>query len=157
MERQSNMATTSRRPDILIQTAEGETVAIVEVKNIANLTREEAIQLRRNLARYGVPFQAPFFLLLSQDVGFMWKDSKVENLDSAPDYEFPMAGVVARYSHRRPGERLYEEEFELLVFQWLNSLAVRPRENVEEPEKTLMLARFIEAVRNASILLEAEV
>ena len=95
------MTTSRRTADILIQSPEGNPIAVVEVKNIPNLTRDEAVQLRRNLADYGVPFQTPFFLLLSQDIGFLWKDSKYENLDSQPTYEFPMDRVVARYSVSR--------------------------------------------------------
>jgi len=57
------MTTSRRTADILIQSPKGNPVAVVEVKNIPNLTRDEAIQLRRNLADYGVPIQMPFFLL----------------------------------------------------------------------------------------------
>ncbi len=54
--------TTSRRiVDILIQGPDGDTIAVVEVKNLRNLSRDEATQIRRNLADYGVPIQVPFF------------------------------------------------------------------------------------------------
>ena len=150
------MTTSRRTADILIQSPEGNPIAVVEVKNIPNLTRNEAIQLRRNLADYGVPFQMPFFLLLSQDIGFLWKDSKYENLDSQPTYEFPMDRVVARYSSREPGERMYEAEFVFLVLRWLNNLATKQQNIGEEPEKSLAILGFIEAVRGADVLLEAE-
>src|SRR5437763_16022330 len=103
-ERRGSMTTSRRTADMLIQSPEGNPIAVVEVKNIPNLTRNEAILLRRNLADYGVSFQMPFFLLLSQNIGFLSKDSKYENLDSQPTYDFPMDRVVARYSSRESGE-----------------------------------------------------
>lgn len=149
--------TTSRRiVDILIQSPDGDTIAVVEVKNLRDLTPDEAVQMRQSLADYGVPVQAPFFMLLSQDVGFLWKDSTSENLDAPPVYTFPMQNVVARYSNRKPGERLYEEEFEILSLRWLNHLTIKKYSKGEEPEKTLELSGFIDAIKDADVLLEAE-
>jgi len=150
--------TTSRRiVDILIQGPDGETIAVVEVKNLRNLSRDEATQIRRNLADYGVPIQVPFFMLLSQDIGFLWKDSKYENLDAPPMYTFPMGNVVARYSDRKAGERFYEAEFEILALRWLNHLTIGSQNSGEEPEKTLALSGFDEAIKGAYALFEAEV
>jgi hypothetical protein len=150
------MTTTSRNADILIRDATGSTLAVVEVKNIQNLSGDEAMQLRHNLAEFGVPFQAPFYLLLSQDTGFLWKDSSYENLDVPPMYEFPMDDVVARYSHGKAGERLYGAVFEILVLRWLNNLTSQPSVTDKEPEKTLALSGFLHAVQGADVLLEAE-
>ncbi|MGH2496945.1 MAG: hypothetical protein ACRDIV_19755 [Ktedonobacteraceae bacterium] len=149
--------TTSRRiVDILIQSPDGDTIAVVEVKNLRNLSPDEATQIRRNLADFGVPVHVPFFMLLSQDVGFLWKDSKYENLDAPPMYTFPMENVVARYSDRKPGERLYEAEFEILALRWLNQLTIKSHNSDEEPEKTLALSGFDEAIKGAYALFEAE-
>lgn len=150
------MTTTSRNADILIRDVQGNTIAIVEVKNIQNLSRGEAMQLRHNLAEFGVPFQAPFYLLVSQDTGFLWKDSSIENLDMPPMYEFPMDNVVARYSHGNAGERLYGAVFEIFALRWLNGLTSRPSAIDKEPEKTLALSGFIYAIQGADVLLEAE-
>jgi|SRR6266851_8946470 len=151
------MTTSRRYVDILVQTPEGDTIAIVEVKNLRDPSLDEAIQLRRNLADYGVPVQVPFFMLLSQDIGFLWKDSKYENLDAPPMYTFPMGNVVARYSDRKAGERLYEAEFEILALRWLNHLTIGSQNSGEEPEKTLALSGFDEAIKGAYALFEAEV
>ena len=150
------MTTTSRKADILIRDANGQTLAVVEVKNIQNLSRDEAMQLRRNLADFGIPFQAPFYLLLSQDVGFMWKNSSYENLDVPPMYEFPMEDVVARYSRGNVGERLYGAVFEILALRWLINLASQPQSTAKEPEKTLAQSGFLYAIQGADVLLEAE-
>ena len=149
--------TTSRsrpRPDILIRDPEGDTIAVIEVKNLPNLTRDVATELRHNLIEYGVPARVPYFLLLSQDVGFLWKEAKETDLDAPPTYEFPMNKVVSRYFKEDSEQRLYESILELLVFQWLNELAVRPENDDEEPEKTLALSGFTESIKGAIILTE---
>ena len=144
------------RPDILIRDDQGYPVAVVEVKNMQDLTRDEATELRRNLIDYGIPSRVPYFLLLSQDVGFLWKESKPENLDAPPDYEFPMNNVMSRYWKGNPNKRLLGLAFELLVLQWLTDITENPEKNTEEPEKTLALAGFNEAIKGATVLLEEE-
>lgn len=140
------------RPDILIQSPEDLPIAVVEVKNRQDLTREVATALRRNIIIHSLLPQTPFFLLISQDVGFLWKSAA--SPDAPPAYEFPMGKVVSRYLNREPGERLYGIELEFLVLQWLNDLASGKLKTIEEPEKTLALAGFLESIRDATITIE---
>ena len=144
------------RPDILVQSPEGDPIAVIEVENLKDLTRGEAIELRHNLIEYGLPSRVPYFLLVSQDVGFIWKGTQNEDLDAPPMYEFPMDEVVARYSNRTLGERLYGAELEILVLQWLTNLAAKPQTNTEEPEKTLAISGFNESIIGAVVLIEEE-
>ncbi len=60
------------RPDILIRDPEGYPLAVVEVNNLPDLSRNMATELRHNLIEYGVPARVPYFLILSQDMGFLW-------------------------------------------------------------------------------------
>ena len=140
------------RPDILIQSPEDLPIAVVEVKNRQDLTRELATALRRNIITHSLLPQTPYFLLISQDVGFLWKAPA--SPDTPPIYEFPMDKVVARYVKREPGERLYGIEMEYLVLQWLNDLASGKLKTNEEPEKTLALAGFNDSIREATVTLE---
>jgi hypothetical protein len=144
------------RPDILIRSPEGYPIAVVEIYNRLNLSRDIATKLRRNLIDYGMPLHVPYFLLLSQDVGFLWKEPNQEDLNAPPAYEFPMNKVVARYLRRGPNERLYGEELELLALQWLTDLSAGSQKAIEEPEKTLALAGFNDSIRGATILGEEE-
>jgi hypothetical protein len=150
------MAISRPRADILVRNLKGDPIAIVEVKNLKDLSRDEAIELRHNLIEYGIPSHVPYFMLLSQDVGFLWTGTQHEYLDAPPMYEFPMDKVVARYSDRKPGQRLYEAELEVLVLRWLTNLATKPQKNIEEPERTLALSGFIDSIKDASVLIEAE-
>jgi hypothetical protein len=143
--------------DLVIKNPRGRPIAVIEVKNMQNLSRDEAIAIRHDLFDYGFTSQVPYFLLLSQEVGFMWKESKQKNPDAPPTYEFPMDKVITRYLRRNPGRRLYGEELEILLFRWLISLVTETQEDTEEPEKTLARSGFSELIRGAEVLLEEAV
>jgi len=65
-----------------------------------------------------------------------------------------MNQVVSRYLPKMGvDERLRDTELELLVLQWLNDL-IWTQEVFEEPEKTLALSGFLEAIRGASVIAE---
>jgi hypothetical protein len=115
------------------------------------------MELRHNLIEYGIPARVPYFLLLSQDIGFLWKDGSQATGDSPPDYEFPMDKVVTRYLKETSERRLYESILSLIVFQWLNDLVNDPENADEEPEKTLALAGFNQALKNATVLTEENI
>jgi hypothetical protein len=140
------------RPDLVIKDSEGLPVAVVEVKSRRDLSSNVAAEIRHSLLTRGLPAQIPYFLLLSQDVGYLWKTP--DNLDAPPAYKFPMDNVITRYSKGTPDRRLYETELELLIFQWLMNLSVKPQNTVEEPEKTLEHAGFNEAIKDAVVLIE---
>ncbi|HVB23646.1 MAG TPA: hypothetical protein VNG51_17040 [Ktedonobacteraceae bacterium] len=145
---------TTSRPDFLIRNAQGYPIAVVEVKNRQNLSPDVAKKLRSNMVARGVPSQVPYFLLLSQDVGFLWNGTKQDNPDALPSYEFPMNKIVSRYFKDSSEKRLYGEVFELLVLQWLNDLMAGIQKASEEPEKTLALSGFNESIQGATIVPE---
>lgn len=145
------------QPDILIRNPEGYPIAVVEVKNLPNLSQDVATELRQNLIEYGVPARVPYFLLLSQDIGFLWKNAKQVDPNAPPTYAFPMDKVITRYLKERSTRRLYESILSLIIFQWLNDLVMNPGNENEEPEKTLALAGFTEAIKNASVLTEENI
>jgi hypothetical protein len=150
------MAISQPRPDILIRSPQGYPIAVVEVRNRQNLSRDVATQLRHNLIDYGLPSRVPYFMLLSQDVGYLWKEAKQENADVPPTYEFPMDNVVSRYWKSDSEKRLYAEALELLILQWLSDLTKGMQKDVEEPEKTLAIAGFNESIKGAAVLAEEE-
>src|SRR5260370_19460279 len=105
---------------------------------------------------HGLLSQIPYFLLASQDVGFLWKEPKFVSYDTPPTYEFRMEKVINRYITREPGQRLYGAELELIVLQWLTDLTQETKKNAEAPEKTLALSGFSASIKWATVLAEAE-
>jgi hypothetical protein len=145
---------TTFRPDLLIENVDGDPIAVVEVKAMSNLSRDEATVIRNNMLTRGLPPRLPYFLLLSQDVGYLWKETGYSSVDIPPTYEFPMDKVMARYLNESSRQRLYGSVLELAMLQWLYNLSSKPQEATDEPEKTLARAGFNEAVKGASVFIE---
>jgi hypothetical protein len=146
---------TGLRADILITDRDGTPVAAVEVKNRQHLTPQVAAVLRRNLMVHGYVPSTPYYLLLSQDVGYLWKYAPPPGGDVPPDYQFSLDAVVARYLKSEPKRWLSGAELELVVLQWLIELTLDQREPTEEPEKTLAASGFLEAIRGGRVVAEA--
>jgi hypothetical protein len=144
----------SLRPDIAILSPNGRVVASVEVQNLLNFTRKAATEIRYNMLVDGLLTRTPYFLVMSQDKGYLWKDPWQEGDNVPPTFEFPTSNIFPRYVKREPGERLYEVELELLAFQWLTDLAKGKQTISEEPEKTLAQAGFIDCIKDATVILE---
>ena len=142
--------------DILVSSPDGWPIAAIEVKNPQNLSRDVATELRRNLLAHGLSPQLPYFLLLSQDTGFLWKKTRRSALNAQPNYEFPMSEVVNRYwPERNQNERLREPQLELIILQWLLSLTNLPQETNGEPEKSLARSGLLESIRGATVQADA--
>lgn len=150
------MLGTQYRADLLISDRAGRPVAVVELKNRQDLRRDIAVQLRRNLAVHGALRSPPYFLLLSQDTGYLWKDAPAHDLLAPPLREFPMRAVVARYSGRgSAADRLPESEFAALVFRWLQSLTQAIDGARDDAESSLQEAGLLEEIRGGSVVAEA--
>jgi hypothetical protein len=141
------------QPSLVIEDPNEHPIAVVEAKSLSDMQLDNAVEIRRSMLERGLPAHVPYFLLVSQDVGFLWKDDSSLNADSLPSYEFPMYNVIARYTLRQPDERLYKEELELLVLHWLTNLSSKPQEMGEEPEKTLARAGFTDAIKDMMVLI----
>jgi len=143
--------------DIIVQESDGRLIAIVEIKNRQNLSRDIAMMLRRSMIDDGLPLNIPYFLLLSEDTGFLWKQPDQAKPEASPTVEFPMKNIVTRYlPELGPEERLRGAELELLVLHWLNNLAWTPQIPNEEPEKSLAASGFLETIQGAIVLIETQ-
>jgi hypothetical protein len=128
-------------------------IAVVEVTSLSDMILDDALEIRESMLERGLPPHIPYFLLVSQDIGFLWRDDLSLNVNSPPNYEFPMYSVMVRYSLRQPEQRLYVEELELLVWHWLMNLSLKPQEMGQEPEKALAHAGFADAIKGAMVLI----
>ena len=142
------------KPDIVVRSSDGYVIASVEVHNQRDFTRDKAIYLRNFLATHGLLPSTPYFLVVSQDYGYLWGDIWHNPPDALPTYEFPMDAVAPRYTEIKPGERVYHTTFEFLIMQWLNDIANGKQSVNGEPEKTLALTGFNEAIKDADVFLE---
>lgn len=138
--------------DLVIQNANGSPIAVVEVKNQLDFSRDVATEMHRNMMERGLPGSIPYFLLLSQDKGYLWKNPDDGIQDVPPTYEFPMDKVISRYGGKDAERRLYREVLEFLVLQWLTRLTGSESKSNEEPEQTLALSGFSDSIKGATVL-----
>jgi hypothetical protein len=140
--------------DILLRNSRGEAIAVVEAKGAMNLTPALAMDIRRRMLAHGLPAHLPYFLLLSQERGYLWQDSQALRSDTPPTVELPMAEVVKRYFPAEPGTRLHGVQLELLLVQWLTDLAAGASVSESEPERSLKKVGFLDAIREAQVMHE---
>ena len=146
-------ATYQMLPDIAVRAANGELLATVEVKAGAALSPEVVRALRRNLAAHGALLEAAYFLLVTQDRGFLWSPYAQPWLDATPSTEFPMQPVIERYLHGPDAERrLWEGELTLIVADWLHDLSLGLGDTTLEPERSLAASGFLDAMRRAAVV-----
>lgn len=139
--------------DIIVLNPAGRAVAVVEVKNRRDLTPEVAVQLRRNLVVHGLVPPGPYFLLISQDVGYLWLASAGPLPHDPPALEFEVQPVILRYLTWFDGSRrLTGSALELVVAQWLDDLAAGRGPQSESVEAKPESFGFVTAIAGASIV-----
>ena len=147
------MVTRTRvRPDIVIQDRDGQPIAIVEIKNLSDLSEQVALEMLNNLRIYDLLENIPFALVLSQEQGFIWKDLEPETGPVQPTASFSMKEVVQRHlPNLVNGDRVYKTTLELLVLGWLIGLTAIGDNIQSEPETTLKETGFIDAIEDAIV------
>lgn len=143
------------RPDLVIKNTEGMPIAIVEVQSWKNLTEDVAMKMKRNMVEDGLPIITSYFLLLSQDIGYLWTKDKLLDPNAPPSYKFPMENIVKRYMKKEYWERRFvKSEMEFLILRWLINLSANPEMETEEPEETLNRAGFNALFKNNIVFIE---
>jgi hypothetical protein len=147
------------RTDLVVQAANGDVLALVEVKNRENLTPDIAVAYRENLIGHGPGnWWSRFFMLVSQDVGYLWDHGTVpQATDTPPPIAFPMDPVVRFYLRSLvDGRRLGGPELELVVSQWLWDLAYQVENRPKEPEAALAGTDFPRLIKGGRVGMEID-
>ena len=143
-------------PDITIRKRDGRPIAIVEVKNKRALTEADASFLRRSFLAHGLIEDIPYFLVLSQDVGYLWHQEASPSSDVDAFIRFSMDGVLKRFmSEADIDERLRGAQLELVVWQWLTEIAGNGLNADQEPERQLRSSGFLDALQETSVRMAA--
>jgi len=141
------------QPSMVIEDSNERPIAVVEVTSLSEMILDDALEIRESMLERGLPDHIPYFLLVSQDIGFLWKDDPSLKVDSPPNEVFSMENIMKRYSLRKPEQRLYVEELEYVVLHWLMNLSSKPQEMDNEPEKTLVRTGFTDTIKGAMVLI----
>lgn len=138
--------------DIVVRAPDQRVVALVEVKSGRTFSDELARHLRQNLVSNSREYSlAPFFLLVTRDVGFLW-DQRSDSLPFSPATSmFSMRPVIAYYLRwLEPDERTSEFELGLAAAAWLRDLASGEGGPLEI-ERILEGTEFLEAIHGGSV------
>lgn len=143
----------STRADVLVKGLDGRPVAVVEVKNRPDLRAGIAASIRRNLITHGMVNQSvPYFLLVSQDAGFLWDQRSKSHPDDPPAVEFSMEPVVGYYVRwLAPDTRLDGSALEFVVANWLADQSIGNGPAFPETTEQLAAVGFLEAVEGAMV------
>ena len=149
----------STRADLTLYDRNGRLTAVAEIKNKLGTSREWAAQTRRNILAHGGSCSANFFLLVTPDRLYMWKDAGTEPVDIPPTYEADSQSAFAPYFERAGVEphQVSGYAFELLVAAWLGDV-IRSAETPEEcadEQSWLAASGFHTAVQDGRIEYEA--
>ena len=136
--------------DLTIHDSRKTPIAFIELKNQVNMDENLADEFRKNIMLNNGYISAPYFLLLSQKVGFLWKDIN-KNLEELPTIVFNMIEVIKRY---KPDEENYwfkKLELENIVYIWLLELSLLREFPENSAEEELAKVDFLQTIKGASV------
>src|SRR5438034_1927434 len=147
--------------DLALYDRNGQLTAIAEVKNKLGTSRAWATQLRRNVLAHGGHYNADFFLLVTPDRLYLWKNAGAMPMLIQPTYEINAQPIFAPYFARAGVDphNVSSHAFELIVAAWLSDLvrAEEPLEQSTSGQKWLVESGFATAVRDGRIAYEVTV
>lgn len=144
-----------RHWDIVLQDEDGLPAAIIEIRNVEDLTLERASEFHEQLTR-GVSFERDvYFMLASQQTAYLWKHYAHGGRESELLREVPMIDLLPRLVPQLPPDtQLRNSELLLLLYQWLLLVVYLPADTSVEPEKSLHPTGFLDAITEKWIAVE---
>ena len=118
------------QPDFMLYDENNNLLLVGEVKATKSQDQEWVAKLRRNLVAHGLLPTAPFFLLVSPEHIYLWKDVfSDEQID--PHFVSDTRSLLTPYLSRYGGDmaHLSESGLELAARAWLNDVISRTSRN----------------------------
>ncbi len=112
------------RVDIALYARNGQLTVVVEIKNILGTSRTWATQTRRNILAHGGSCDVIYFLIVTPDRLYLWKNAGTNPAQIPPTYEVDMQLEFAPYfkSAGLEPNHIRGHAFELLVGAWLSDV-----------------------------------
>jgi hypothetical protein len=142
--------------DLTLYDRDGRQTAMVEIKNKLGTSGEWAAKLRQNLLAHGGFRGVDFFLLVTPDRLYLWKeDAGGKPVPVEPAYEIDVRPLLQPYFARaglNPAT-VSGQAFELIVAAWLADLMrwVGVTEKREIEQRWLLDSGFLGAVSNGRV------
>ena len=121
---------TKLHADLAIFDRSGQIAAVAEIKRQLGTSRDWAAQLRRNLLAHGIRRVGDYFLLITPDRLYLWKDAGTNPEKVPPTHVADMRPEFARYFEGAgiDPDGISQDAFELLVGAWFGQLSLLEHE-----------------------------
>ena len=109
--------------DLALYDRGGRLTAVAEIKNRHGTSRQWAAQTRRNILAHGSSCNADYFLLVTPDRLYPWKDAGTDPVRIPPTFEADTQSEFAPYFEKAglDSHHVSGTAFELLVSTWSRS------------------------------------
>lgn len=142
------------RADLALYDRHGQLAAMVEVKNKLGTSSDWAAQLRRNLLAHGGFGAVRYFLVVTPEWLYLWRDGG-RAPGGAPDYAIDVRSFLRPYLERSASDsgRVAGTTLELAVGSWLADLMRSQERFGGEPvaRQRLMASGLLDAVRDGRV------
>ncbi|HWE36157.1 MAG TPA: hypothetical protein VG406_06260 [Isosphaeraceae bacterium] len=146
------MISTSSIPAALLLLKDWQAVAAIDIRNSPLLTPEFATEFRHAVGNDGSRYSFPFYLLVSQEHGYLWDKATLGQPDAPPTIDLPMATILKNYSRADdPDRRLSSEAMFWRIFRWLLDLTLERRESLKDVAPSATLTAFLRAVEGGIV------
>ena len=140
--------------DLTLYDPSGRLTAIAEIKNKLGTSDDWAAKTRRNLLAHGFS-SADFFLLVTPDHLYVWKESGNDLGERPPNYVEDAETIFTPYFKRvelNP-RNISGHAFELIVAEWLGDVMRSSQRGTDAAgdESWLASSGFYDAVKNGRI------
>jgi hypothetical protein len=153
--RQQKRCAMSIHLDLSVFDSGGQLAAVVEVKAQRWKSPEWAAEFRRNLLAHGWETRPRFFLIVTLDRIFIWKDAGIDPEIVPPDYIVDAHPVFEPYfeAARLDADQIDPFSFEMIVASWLNNLALvrDPAAELPSHEHVFIESGFLDAIRRGNV------
>ena len=141
--------------DLAIYDRSGKLAAVAEIKRRLGTSCDWAAKTRRNLLAHASLCNAGYFLLITPDRLYLWKDAGMESDQVPPTHEAEMQSEFARYfvdAGIDPGD-VSGHAFELLVGAWFSEMLRSEGEakDFAENRKWIAESGLLSAVKDGRI------
>lgn len=145
--------------DLALYDRSGRLTAVAEIKNKLGTSREWAAQTRRNIFAHGELCSADFFLLVTPDRLYLWKNTGADPVQIPPTFEADTQKEFAPYfeSAGVDPHHVSGQAFELLVAAWLGDItrSAVTTEELSEDQSWLAKSGFRAAISDGRIEYQA--
>jgi hypothetical protein len=147
-----------KHADILAFGPRREISLAVEVRSQSKMPESRVRELRADLLAADALAHAPYLLLASPDVFYLWGPSSSGRPDAPPEFAIEAREALGSYLSEGLRERLPSidrDSLELLVAGWLQSLAVQRPDEAAAGASWLSRSGLYEAIRGSLVQIES--